>query len=175
MWPPPTTTDPGTEETRKEILDQRALYSDTSDPGELYDSSGVELPNSAKLGTFTFDPDIFPGFDEELQHSSGNSDAEQALCRSKVLFFERQLSPTGREVIRKFFTKNVPVDLPAGHSTVAFSESQVHAILRTIADESVLSSFHMMKSLLVKVTERIPVNKRPSRNIPRRSATPGPG
>ena len=130
----PTTTHPDAEETRSEVPGQRALYSDTSDPGELYDSSGVELP-TAILGTFTLDPDIFPGFDEELQRSSGNSDAEQALYRAKVFSTERQLSPTGMEVIRKVFTKNVPVDLPAGHSTVAFSESQVHAILRTIADE----------------------------------------
>ena len=102
--------------------------SETSDPGELYDSSGVEL-TTAKLGTFTFDPDIFPSFDEELQRSSGNSDAEQALYRSKVLSTEKQL-PTGREVIRKIFTGNVPVELPAGHSTVAFSESQVHTMSR---------------------------------------------
>ena len=174
MLPPPTTTGAGAEGTRSEVLGQKELYSDTSDPGELYDSSGVELP-TAKQGTFTFDPDLFPSCDEELQHSTGNSDAEQAAYRSKVLSAERQLSPTGKEVIRKFFTKNVLVELPAGHSTVAFSESQVHAILRTVADESVLSSFHMMKSLLVKVTEGIPLNKRPSRNIPRRSATPGPG
>ena len=55
------------------------------------------------------------------------------------------------------------------------SVSQVHAVLRSIADESVLSSFHMMKSLLMKVNEGIPLDRRPSLNIPRRSATPGPG
>ena len=157
VLPLPTTTGTGAEETRSEVLGQKELFSDTSDPGELYDSSGVELP-TAKQGTFTFDPDLFPSCDEELQHSTGNSDAEQATYRAKVLSAERQLSPTGKEVIRKFF-----------------SESQVHAILRTVADESVLSSFHMEKSLLVKVTEGIQLNKRPSRNIPRRSATPGPG
>ena len=102
VLPPPTTTDAGTEESRSDILGQKELYSDTSDPGELYDSSGVELP-TAKQGTFTFDPDLFPSCDEELQHSTGNSDAEQAAYRSKVLYAERQLSPTGKEVIRKFF------------------------------------------------------------------------
>ena len=158
--PPPTTVNPGAEETQSEIPDHRALYSDTSDPGELYDSSEVDLL-TAKPGTFTLDPDLFPGFDEELQRSSGHSDAEQVLYRTKVFSTERQLSPTGREIIRKFFTKIVPVDLPAGHSTFVFSESQVHAILRTIADEPVLSSFHMIKSLLVKVTAGIPLNKRP--------------
>ena len=48
-------------------------------------------------------------------------------------------------------------------------------MLRTITDESVISSFHMMKSLLMKVTEGAPLNKRSSRNIPRRAGTPGPG
>ena len=162
------------EESRTRTPECRALHSDTSDPGELYDSSGVDLPTT-KLGTFSFDPDLFTSLDEDLQQSSRNSDAELAVYRDKMLSTERNLSPTGREVIRKFFTKNVPVELPAGHSTVAFSESQVHAVLRTIADESVLSSFHMMKSLLTKLTEGIPLNKRTSRNIPRRSATPGPG
>ena len=163
------------EETQQDTHERRGLYSsDNSDQGDLYDSSGVDLPTT-KLGGFTFDPNAFPAFDDELQHSSGNSDAEQAAYRTKVFSSERHLSPSGREVIRKYFSKNVPVELPPGHSTVAFSESQVHAVLRTIADESVLSSFHMMKSLLVKVTEGIPLNKKPSRNIPRRSATPGPG
>ena len=40
----------------------------------------------------------------------------------------------------------MPVDLPAGHATVAFSEGQIHTILSTIADESVISYFHMMVS-----------------------------
>ena len=169
---PPTPVNPDVEKTQSDVPDRRALYSDTSDPGELYDSSGVNLP-TARPCSFTLDPDIFPGFDEELQRSSRNSDAEHDFYRTKVLSIERRLSPSGREVIRNFFTKNVPVDLPAGHSTVAFSEIQVHATLRTITDVSVLSSFHMT-SLLVKVTEGIPLYKRPSRNIPRRSARPGP-
>ena len=162
------------EEVESENPVKRVLYSDTSDVGELYNSSGVDLP-TAKPGKFTLDPSVFPSFDNELHQSSGNSDAEQALYRTKVMTSDRQLTPSGREAIRKCFTTNVSVELPAGHATVAFNESQVHTILRTFADESVLSSFHMMKSLLIKVTEGIPLDKRHSRNVHRRASTPGPG
>ena len=48
-------------------------------------------------------------------------------------------------------------------------------ILRTIAHECVTSSLHMMKSLIIKSTEAIPLDKRPSRNIPRRAGTPSSG
>ena len=150
------------------------LYFDTSDVEELYESSGVDLP-SAKPGTFTLGPNVFPSLDDELYQSSGKSDAEQALYRTTVMTADRQLTPSGREAIRKCFTTNVPVELPAGHATVAFSENQVHTILRTIADESVISSFQMMKSLVIKVTEGVPLDKRLSRNVPRRASTPGPG
>ena len=38
-----------------------------------------------------------------------------------------------------------------------------------------MSSFHMMKCLLIKVTEGIPLDKRPSRNISRRSGSTAVG
>ena len=47
----------------------------------------------------------------------------------------------------------------------------MHAILRTIADESVISYYHMMKSLLLHATQRAPRDKR-SKGNPRRCATP---
>ena len=162
------------EEVETEAPAKGGFYLDTSDVEELYESSGVDLL-SAKPGTFTLDPDVFPSLDDELHQSSGNSDAEQALYWTKVMTADRQLTPSGGEAIRKCFTTNVPVELPAGHATVAFSENQVHTIFRTIADESVISSFQMMKSLVIKVTEGIPLDKRLSRNVPRRASTPGPG
>ena len=119
----------------------------------------------------TLDHNIIPDFDDELHQSSGNIDAEQALYRDKVFDSDRKFTLSGREAIRKNFTTNVPVELPAGHATVAFSEGQIHTILRTLA---LISLFHMMKSLLIKVTEGIPLDKRPSRNLLRRADTPGP-
>ena len=46
----------------------------------------------------------------------------------------------------------------------------MHAILRTIADESVLSSYHMTKSLLLHATQWVSRDKR--KGLPRRCATP---
>ena len=46
----------------------------------------------------------------------------------------------------------------------------MHAILRTIADESALSSYHMMKSLLLHATTGIPQDKK--KKMPRRCPTP---
>ena len=50
----------------------------------------------------------------------------------------------------------------------------MHAILRTIADESVfLSSYHMMKSLLLNATQGVSRDKR--KGLARRCATPARG
>ena len=46
----------------------------------------------------------------------------------------------------------------------------MHAILRTVADESALSSYHMMKSLLLHATTGTPQDKK--KKMPRRCPTP---
>ena len=92
------------EEEMGEVHDTRGLYSDSSDAGELIDSSGVDLP-TAKSSTFTLDPEVFPEFSDDLHRSSGNSDDEQSLYRAKVATSERKLTASGREAIRKYFSK----------------------------------------------------------------------
>ena len=46
----------------------------------------------------------------------------------------------------------------------------MHAVLRTVSDESVLSSYHMMKSLLLHATRGVPQDKK--RPMPKQCATP---
>ena len=82
-------------ETQSGAPDNRELYSDTSDEEKRFDNSGVDLP-ALKPVFFTLDPDISPGFDDELHHSSGNSDTEQALYRTKISSSERKLTSRGR-------------------------------------------------------------------------------
>ena len=60
-----------------------------------------------------------------------------------------QFSANGRAELRKHFATAPPIALPKGHLTVSFSEPQVHAVLKTISDETVRSSIHTMRSLVL--------------------------
>ena len=132
-------------------LEASPLYADTSDVEELLDSSGVDAFPPI-TSTMAWDSSAFPEFEGEIRYQTGHSDTEQEQYSAKVASSDRQLTVKGRSVIRKYLAAATPVQLPAGHATVAFNEDQVHTILRTIADESVISSYHMMKSLLLHAT-----------------------
>ena len=60
----------------------------------------------------------------------------------------RPLSASSRTLIRKHFTESCPILLPMGNATLAFNEHQVHSVLLAVSDESVRTSFHLMKNLL---------------------------
>ena len=49
-----------------------------------------------------------------------------------------QLLAAGRSVLPKCFSEKVPISLSMDQPTIAFSESQIHQILRIISDETVL-------------------------------------
>ena len=53
-------------------------------------------------------------------------------------------------MLRKYFAQKAPIELPRGHTTVAFSEPQIHAVLKTISDETVKSALHSMRSLVLQ-------------------------
>ena len=158
--------------TRKKVtsqLETAPLYADSSDVEDLLDSSGVDaFPPIAT--TMAWDSAASPEFENEVRGESGHSDTEQEQYRTEVASTERQLTVKGRSVIRKYFTAATLVQLPAGHTTVAFNEDQVHTILRTITDESVISSYHTMKSLLHHAARGTPQDKK--RSMPRRCAAP---
>ena len=56
----------------------------------------------------------------------------------------------GRIMLRKYFTETAPIELPRGHTTVAFSEPQIHAVLKIVSDVTVKSSLHAMRSLVLQ-------------------------
>ena len=145
------------------------LYGDTTDVEELLDSSGVAAfpPVSRNV---TLDPGEFPDFEAEFQLEPGHSDEEQEAYWAKLESSDRQLSAKGRTIIRKYFAAATPIRLPVGHPTVAINQEQMHAILRTVADESALSSYHMMKSLLLHAFTGTPQDKK--KKMPRRCPTP---
>ena len=47
-------------------------------------------------------------------------------------------------------TTTNPVELSLGHTTVAFSEPQIHAVLKCISDEAVRTSLHSMRALVLQ-------------------------
>ena len=145
------------------------LYGDTTDAEELLDCSGVAAfpPFSRNV---TSNPEDFPDLEGEFHLESGHSDEEQEAYRARLESSDRQLSAKGRIIIRKYFTAATPIRLPVGHPTVAFNQEQMHAILRTVADESALSSYHMMKSSPLHATTGTSHNKK--RKMPRRCPTP---
>ena len=64
-----------------------------------------------------------------------------------------QLSAKGSAVSRKSFVKASPVVIPTGRPTVAFTERQTHAILRTISTETVQTSVHVIKALWIHAAQ----------------------
>ena len=108
------------------------LYADTSDVEDWLDSSGVDA--------FPPSPLPWPGTQLLSLNLKGSSETRPAIVTLN--------------------TSSTELELPAGHTTVAFNEDQIHTILRTIADESVISFYHMMNSLLPHATSGVPQNKK---------------
>ena len=111
---PETSTRGGPVEEKK----SKHMYADTSDVEELFDSSGVEA-FPAFPASLTIDPKAFPDFEGEFHSESGQSDAEQAQYRAKLLAEDRQLSGKGKATIKKYFQEVRPINLPVGHPTIA--------------------------------------------------------
>ena len=59
-----------------------------------------------------------------------------------------QLSASSRALIKEYFEAATPVELPAGHSTLALNEGQVCHVLKVVADEAVKSSLKVMENLI---------------------------
>ena len=169
-------TDPVQKETMawdsKEVesaAEAQGLYSDTTDVEELMDSSGVAVfPPVAP--NVILDPTSFPDFEGEFHEDSGHSDSEQEQYRVKLDGADRQLSAKGKLIIKKYFRETRPIELPRDHPVIALTADEMHAVLRTVSDESVLSFYHMMKSLLLHATRGAPQDKK--RPMPKQCATP---
>ena len=150
-------------------VEAQGLYGDTTQAEDLMDSSGVAVfPPVAP--NVILDPTMFPEFEGAFHADSGHSDSEKEQYRSKVDGADRQLSAKGKLIIKKYFQETRPIELPRDHPVIALTADVMHAVLRTVSDESVLSSYHMMKSLLLHATRGVPQDKK--RPMPKRCATP---
>ena len=150
-------------------MEAQGLCGDTTETEDLMDSSGVAVfPPVAP--NVILDPTLFPELEGEFHTDSGHSDSEQVQYRSKLDGADRQLSAKGKLIIKKYFQETRPIELPRDHPVIALTADKMHAVLRTVSDESVLSSYHRMKSLLFHATRGVPQDKK--RPMPKRCATP---
>ena len=106
------------------------MQTDTSDLDELYDSSGVAADAEQARAT-TFGTSSFPAFVGDLHSEACHNDVEQAQNRKTLASTPRELSATEMATISKYFSANKPIELPIGQQTIAFSEAQMHQVLRT--------------------------------------------
>ena len=129
---------------------------DTSEVEELFDSSGAEeptphhSPTTIRMGALSQTP-------------KGKTPAEATLA---IPGLPKKVSASGRTLLRKYFSDNTPVELPSGHSTVAINESQVHTLLRVMTEETMISSYDMVKGLLEIMTLGGVHNREQTRRAP---------
>ena len=127
------------------------------------DSSGVGGPVTPKTkvsATFVKIPTLgteSTSEDESSHGQAGTSSAQHAT--------PRQFSASGRTLLRKYFVDKDPIALPRNQSIIAFTEEQIHAVMKTISDETILSSFHLMKSLLLQATSGKILSKEKCRHM----------
>ena len=62
--------------------------------------------------------------------------------------------------------------MPRGHLTIALTEGQMHTVLKKISDETILSSFHLLKSLLLQDTSGKVLTKEHCRHVGQTTRSP---
>ena len=133
-------------------LDKSKDYfaTDTSEVEELYDSMGAEgIQNRSTSNIVGSDLLSIPN-DIPVSSKGTTEEIPAGLeVKEPKLPEQKQFSANGRAELRKHFTTAPPIVLPKGHTTVSFSEFQIHAVLKTISDETVKSSIHAMRSLVM--------------------------
>ena len=90
----------------------------------------------------------------------------------------RQLSGRSRSTLKRYFEETPPISLPVGHPTVAFSEPQLHYLIRVITDETIDTSFNLLRGVFKDAKGLSRPTSTPARSLhPRargRSGTPHP-
>ena len=125
------------------------LETDANEVEDLYDSTGVDgLPDRPTSGIV--DLNLFSAGEKELEFRKPVGKEAIDDPRNGHPKLLEQLSANGRTLLRKHFSTSNPIELPRGHTTVAFSEPQKHAVLKNISDETVRSSLHSMRVLVLQ-------------------------
>ena len=61
----------------------------------------------------------------------------------------RELTGRSRVILKHYFEKSPPFRFPLGHSTIAFTEPQLHHLLRVLTDETVSHSFSTIERMVL--------------------------
>ena len=128
------------------------LTTDTSEVEELYDIMGAEGIQKRPTSTITYCDLLFAAEDAGGYDKSRVKQTPTGLVVKEPKLPE-QFSANGQAVLRKHFSQSKPVTLPKGHTTVSFSEPQIHAVLKTISDETVKLSVRVMRSLVLHAVD----------------------
>ena len=122
---------------------------DASEVEDLYDSTRVDgLPD--RPTSSIVDLNLFSAGEKELEFRKPVGKEAIDDPRNGHPKLPEQLSANGRTLLRQHFSTSFPIELPRGHTTVAFSEPQIHAVLKNISDETVRSSLHSMRALVLQ-------------------------
>ena len=122
--------------------------SDISGAGELLDEMGTEGTRKRPTSSITCTELPFAAESTSGQDISG-TEPVSTKSGTREVKLPGQFSANGQAVLRKHFSSSAPIELPKGHNTISFSEPQIHAVLKTISDETVKSSIHAMRSLVL--------------------------
>ena len=69
-----------------------------------------------------------------------------------------EMSGDSHTLISQCFEENPPVRFPSGHTSVSFSEPQMSCLVKTVAEETSIASFRMMKDILLKAAALRPLH-----------------
>ena len=63
------------------------------------------------------------------------------------------LRTSGRALIKEFFSETEPFNLPKGHPVIAFTEDQISAVLKVVAEETAKTTQDAMERLISQVNK----------------------
>ena len=135
------------------LIDPTLYFTDTSGTEDLLDSSGVGGPVTPQVKST---PTLVKVPRQRGESTSeGESSNELPGPSGQQSTPPRQFSASGRSLLRKHFVEKDPIVLPRNPPVIAITESHIHTVMKTISDETILSSFHLKKSLLLQATSGI--------------------
>ena len=101
--------------------------------------------------------------------SSGElSEAELEMRPAIDPLEPREISGKSRLLLKRYFSETTPLSLPVGHPTIALNEGQMHHLVRVITDETIDTSFNLLRGVLKEHRDNVLLNPQVVRPKPLR-------
>ena len=95
----------------------------------------------------------------KISITPGNSEDEAIEYRNNLHDSGgHELTGDSNTLIGMCFERNPPLRFPSGHVSVSLSEPQISCLVKTVAEESSVASFRMMKEILLKAAALRPLH-----------------